>query len=559
MNFFSNDIEVKYLLSDSEGNIINDFSSSLNSMKNTIVIEPLARGNYRLFVLAYSKSLNKRGLTFNNDLYSINQTWFTFDSDTPLISYDEYICYGQLEMDITTSGFIDYGLTLKHSLSAIHINPNSSNQYLNNIIKTFNLNSTNPIALYNGLNVNGEYCGESTWSQQSISINEDKFVMIMPTIKSDPVNLSLSLSTINHKNFEYQSNYLFSTSLKGGQLNTVDVSFNNHPDSKVGTYYLSKSYLNQYPQPLLLQDDEPKEIYYDRSERSFFINEPLQVSKLDQEKLNIRFYSPLPLSNVSIWANIPSINQEVLIAYCDSIPAFCNMEFDIPTYSYQREYDTSLSTRISLTNEQVSLIGDNQTSIRIECQDELWQQISTFKPKWEIAFNSYGGNPELDNGGPTGNWMGIRPVHIRESICFFLNFAYMISTQEFVDHLMTFQGRIVDNSGAELDLSIVPGQFINHGGFNVGLVYAGNGVLGLGGGRTWGVYQQAYMQHYYNTYSANIMFHELGHCIGYSHSSGMSYGPWAEQCANYYYVNNLSTFPVYSIDILNSRYNPNLY
>ena len=135
----------------------------------------------------------------------------------------------------------------------------------------------------------------------------------------------------------------------------------------------------------------------------------------------------------------------------------------------------------------------------------------------------------------------------------------MISTQEFVDHLMTFQGQIVDNSGAELDLSIVPGQFINHGGFNVGLVYAGNGVLGLGGGRTWGVYQQAYMQHYYNTYSANIMFHELGHCIGYSHSSGMSYGPWAEQCANYYYVNNLSTFPVYSIDILNSRYNPNLY
>ena len=67
VNFFSDDIEVKYLLSDSEGNIINDFSSSFNSMQNTIVIEPLARGNYRLFVLAYSNSLNKRGLTFNND------------------------------------------------------------------------------------------------------------------------------------------------------------------------------------------------------------------------------------------------------------------------------------------------------------------------------------------------------------------------------------------------------------------------------------------------------------------------------------------------------------
>ena len=38
VNFFSDDIEVKYLLSDSEGNIINDFSSSFNSMQNTIVI-----------------------------------------------------------------------------------------------------------------------------------------------------------------------------------------------------------------------------------------------------------------------------------------------------------------------------------------------------------------------------------------------------------------------------------------------------------------------------------------------------------------------------------------
>ena len=58
--------------------------------------------------------------------------------------------------------------------------------------------------------------------------------------------------------------------------------------------------------------------------------------------------------------------------------------------------------------------------------------------------------------------MGIRPVHIRESICFFLNFAYMISTQAFVDHLMTFQGKRVDNRGVELDIYIFLGNFINH-------------------------------------------------------------------------------------------------
>ena len=558
-NLFSDNVDVQYLLSDLEGNIISGYSSSFNTSQSSIVIEPLPRGSYQLYVLAYSKSLNDRGFTINKDIYSINQTWFTFENETPLVSYDEYVCYGQLAIDVTTSGTLDFALALKHALSAVDIHSESSNQYLNNIITAYELNATNPTAFYNGMNVNGGYTGESTWSEQSISIKENAFVMMMPAITSDAVGFSLSLSSVNHKKFEYQSNYYFSTHLLPGTLNTIDVSLNNHPDAKVGTYYISKAHLNQYPQPLLLQDDEPKELYYDRSERSFFVNQPLQIKKLDQAKINIRFYAPLPLSDVSIWATIPSINQEILIAYCDSIPAFSNMEFDIPAYSYNREYDTSLARRISLTDEQTSLIGDEETTIRIECNDLLWQQISIFKPKWEIAFNSFGGNPELDNGGPAGNWMGIRPVHIRESICFFLNFAYMISTQEFVDHLMTFQGQIVNNNGAELDLSIVPDQFIAHGGFNVGLVYAGNGVLGLGGGRTWGVYQQAYMQHYYNTYSANIMFHELGHCIGYSHSSGMSYGPWAEQCANYYYVNNLSSFPVYSIDILNSRYSSYLY
>lgn len=66
----------------------------------------------------------------------------------------------------------------------------------------------------------------------------------------------------------------------------------------------------------------------------------------------------------------------------------------------------------------------------------------------------------------------------------------------------------------------------------VGLVYSGNGVLGLGGGSTFGAYQQAWLQHYWNTYSCEIMFHELGHVMGYSHSSSFTYGPWAQQLMN---------------------------
>ena len=93
----------------------------------------------------------------------------------------------------------------------------------------------------------------------------------------------------------------------------------------------------------------------------------------------------------------------------------------------------------------------------------------------------------------------------------------------------------------------------------VGLVYSGNGVLGLGGGNVFGAYQQAYLQHYFNTYSCEIMFHELGHVMGYSHSSSFTYGPWAQELMNHFYVNNLDKFPVESSSYLDSKNNPNLY
>ena len=93
----------------------------------------------------------------------------------------------------------------------------------------------------------------------------------------------------------------------------------------------------------------------------------------------------------------------------------------------------------------------------------------------------------------------------------------------------------------------------------VGLVYAGNGVLGLGGGSTFGAYQQAWFEHYWNAYSCNIMFHELGHVMGYGHSSAFTYGPWAEQLMNNFYVQNLSQFPIDSYKYLDSRNNPHRY
>ena len=121
---------------------------------------------------------------------------------------------------------------------------------------------------------------------------------------------------------------------------------------------------------------------------------------MSDDKIPIRFYPPVPLKCVSLCAQLPSINQEILLAYCDSIPAFSDIEYAMPTYNFEREYDTSVNTRICLPNQHLEELKSENVTIRIESNDELWQKRSSFKPKWEIAFNSFVGILDLVNGGP---------------------------------------------------------------------------------------------------------------------------------------------------------------
>lgn len=94
---------------------------------------------------------------------------------------------------------------------------------------------------------------------------------------------------------------------------------------------------------------------------------------------------------------------------------------------------------------------------------------------------------------------------------------------------------------------------------NVGLVYTGNYVYGLGGGSVFGAWQGGWLDHYTSEYACEVMFHELGHVMGYSHNSSFTYGPWAQELMNRFYVNNISEMPVESSHWLDSRANPNIY
>ena len=66
----------------------------------------------------------------------------------------------------------------------------------------------------------------------------------------------------------------------------------------------------------ILQDDEPKTVYTDRSQRMFDTSEPLQLSITDDGRLHARFYSPRSLGDVLVKVRFPSLDNEYIeLAY----------------------------------------------------------------------------------------------------------------------------------------------------------------------------------------------------------------------------------------------------
>lgn len=552
-------LTVRYLLANSNGVLINDMQSAYHPDNGMIVIEPLPLGSYKLFVLGYDQAMIEAGLLINENPTTANETWFSFaDQTVPMLSSD-VLFYGSKEFVVSSELLENQTVDLSYVLAGVDVEKNIPSLYLRNSIDDIEIMIPESVRFYSGMNVKGIFDGESACSKDNRSLKSKNAFYIMPQTKSDSVQLTFTTTTKDHRGEAYRMNNTVSMLLCSAVKNMVTLDLSAHPDAKSGMLYITKSYYDEEERPLILQDNEPKSIFYDEKQRSFRINELLQTIRNEEGKLQTRFYSPVPIKNVSIWSSDKMYGERILLAYYDSIPAFCNAEFSFADKDVAQEFLTDSKSKIKLTKAEISsLLSSN---VEIECFDPYWIKVSKITPTWYIRFSSYGGDPDASNGSPVGNWMGIRPVHIREAVAFMINFGYMISTQDFATYLEGFQGQIWGNGGREdiIDVKQIIPQLNARPGFNMGLVYVGNGVVGLGGGWTLGVSQSTYLNHYDYPNTATTFFHEIGHCLGYSHSSGMSYGPWAEQIANRYYVNNLSSFPVNSWMILNSRNSPNKY
>ena len=552
------DLNVRFFLVDNKGVVVDNRFVIYDKQQQTINIEAINRGVHELFVLAYSPQLEDEGFTVASAISRKSDRWIHFTGEKLGSINDRCILFGKISFEVGNEPQVSSSnILLSNILSSISFDFQTPIEYVRNSISSIAVSSEGSF-LSNTLSVDGVLSGSVPLVMDNIEALDVSDILTLPSASNSPIPFNIIAKTLNHERIVYGTNFDGDAVLGRGEKSLIKINLLDHPDSNNGLIFVSSRFYNSESRPKILQDTESKSIYYNTSLRSFKVKEPLQVACTSDNKLHTRFYSPVPVSDVKIWAKVPGVNDEILIAFLDTVHAFSDAQYEFGL-NEEQIFKTKNNQYITLSKDKITSFKD--ATLSIESSDLIWAKIEAIRANWFISFHSYGADPDLENGGPHGNWMGLRPVHIREAIAFWLNVAYLITMPEYEAELLTYQGQLYGDGGPTdiIDVTTIIPKLTNHSGFNVGLVYSGSGNLGLGGGRNWGVVQSALLGHYTSTWLAYVGLHELGHCIGYSHTSNMTYGLWAEKFTNVFYVRNIHRFPVNSPAYLNTSTNPNLY
>lgn len=556
--------QLYYFIADENGNRVENIKTYYKTSTSEIYAEGLHKGEYQLLVLGIKGNAIKDRAIVRTPGH-IDDEWLAFPDDLQKPLEAEYF-YSKTPFSIieiqTAEGTqetvsISQAVIQKRIMSRVDFNFSYNNPYVQNAVTDKTL-SLGQIKFYTTLSGNGELGGESNGITNTISLNQHTSYFFMPMCNGSTFHGEITLSTRNYLKEERRQIYNFDQeTLTANHIHHVETHV-NHPDDKAVTMLITPAAYNAGDHTLILQDDETKEVYTNASVRKFNTAQPLQVSVTEEGKLHIRFYSPRQLNNVLIKMQLPQVSDKYFdLAYFDSIPAFGDFFEEIPLIQRAAMCRTESGKYIEVQKKTKSELAE--ATFKIEANDPYWDKLQKIEHGWTIYWGLYGGDPEREDGGPVGNWMGIRPVHCRESVAFFLNFTYMIDMPEHEQILHDNADQLYDDNKQLVKVEEVLKKMRASRTLQVGLVYTGNGIIGLGSGSVFGAYQRGWFEHYFNTYACSVMFHELGHVMGYGHSSSFTYGPWAEQLMNNFYVNNLQKMPINSINYLNSSQNPHQY
>lgn len=278
----------------------------------------------------------------------------------------------------------------------------------------------------------------------------------------------------------------------------------------------------------------------------FYINDPIQISVVSETAIRIKSFALYPVSNMKVWMELRGYPYKILVLTIPEVIPLSVTEYTVPVCTESNIYVTEHGNYVEVP--KIETLSDGMAEFSITSNDTWYKKIRSIKANWRCQFGTYGVNTNTMQQGGHESWTGITPFYAREWIAAITNWAYLCSsdtmkmvlstkhykklygvefhpsTKNFLDTDEKYNDWYY-NTLLHYNGTINGKTYSNsHKDNNLGILRGGNGVLGLGGGATFGIHCGCFSDLYYGAGYANVIVHEFGHCIGQAHGDSTGNG-----------------------------------
>ncbi len=319
----------------------------------------------------------------------------------------------------------------------------------------------------------------------------------------------------------------------------------------------------------LFEDDESPSKMYDKKDRWFRVNEPLQVIQKGKDSVQISLYSPVEITDVKIYAKLANYDKRFLIYHFTEIPAFHRSFHQIPLVAGKNDY--LLETGNAVTIDKIDGFSTGAIEFSVESSDPLFAKFKKIKSSRLVQFHDGYHIKEF------GKFLPMNPVLAKEAITMILNYSYALSHPMYYNTFINFDkykqeqatlagtaingaidwhGNLEDINGiydyfTKPEIEQQHANYLDNRTIYMAMV---GGDSALGGGNLASQWESDYVTGHWKG-EMSIWSHEYSHHSGYSHSSNLCNsgegGGQQEMLTNFYkYLIYLNDLPFTNPDIL---------
>ena len=283
----------------------------------------------------------------------------------------------------------------------------------------------------------------------------------------------------------------------------------------------------------MFQDDEEVSVMTSADEnpgvkienRTFEIGKVLRVRAIDEFTIEVANFAPINIENAIITANIEGINSQIQLFKINKINAHSIQEIKYSFIDESTDFKTVDNAIVDLSKFKESGIPSTDITFDFTGDTEIITKLKSLAIlNWDIRYFDFGKKYPNDIYYKDA----ITPKDIRRLTGLMINFAYTLVSDGFKEEFL--EEYLFDNDGVVYTLEekeaiyqrILEKEYFSIGVLAPDIPYAGMANLG---GNMWCLMESLINRYLTLPDTENYIYvaaHELGHNLGYKHSSNLT-------------------------------------